>query len=82
MASKVYLKQAIIRMYWNEKLNTYEIAKALNTQQSNLYNLMKKLGIPTRSRREARKLWWKQQKEKEMQNITKNAENRDDVQSL
>ena len=51
-------------MYWNEKKTTFEIAKLLNMSQGNLYMLMKGLRIPTRSRREATTLWWKQQKEK------------------
>lgn len=87
MVSKIYLKEKIIHMYWNESKGLKEVAQALNTHVADLHELMKKLMIPTRSIREAKKLWWKQQKEKEMAKqsnelANENVKNQDEVQPL
>ena len=66
MVSKIYLKEVITDLYWKEMKNTYEIAENLGLWQGQIHELMKRLRIPTRSRREARRLWWKKQKEREM----------------
>ena len=64
MVSKVYLKEVIINMYQKEGNSTTEIAKRLKLSQPAIFKIMKKNLIPIRSKREAVKLWWKQQKEK------------------
>ena len=46
----------VIRMYVDEKLGAYLIAKALGTSSTQVYSVLKAHNIPRRSRREAQRL--------------------------
>ena len=53
------LRKYLLELYWKQNLSIRRISKKIDVPRATLWVMFEQLGIRTRTKKKAKKLWWK-----------------------